>query len=145
MLTALALSAIKQLRPRLLMINYQDPDYVHWGNRHFYTRAISIIDEGVREIHSAVQADPEYRDRTVFVVVPDCGRDSNRMMAVPFQHHFNSKSSHEIFALVSGPKEWVPRGKKTRPQQQISVARTIGEIMRFPTPLAAADSLFQGA
>src|SRR5262249_15171352 len=48
-LTALALRALTELRPRLMMINYQDPDYVHWGNPQFYTRAISIIDEGVRE------------------------------------------------------------------------------------------------
>ncbi len=144
-LTALALRAIARLRPRLMMINYQDPDYVHWGNPNFYTRAISIIDEGIREIHAAVQADPEYRDRTVFVIVPDCGRDSNRLMSVPFQHHFNTKSAREIFAVVAGPEKWVPHGKtpQTKPQEQISVAATIGEIMRFPTPHAEPLSLFK--
>jgi hypothetical protein len=64
-LTALALHALERLRPRLLMINYQDPDYVHWGNPNFYTRAISIIDEGVREIYRSVEADEEYRNNTV--------------------------------------------------------------------------------
>lgn len=144
-LTALALRALKKLRPKLMMINYQDPDYVHWGNRHFYTRAVSIIDEGIREIHSAVQADEEYRDNTVFVVVPDCGRDSNRLMAVPFQHHFGSRSAHEIFALVAGPKKWVPHASRryTRMQHQISVARTVGDIMRFPTPHVSVDSLLK--
>jgi hypothetical protein len=144
-LTALALRALAQLRPRLMMINYQDPDYVHWGNAHFYTRAISIIDEGIREIHNAVQADEHYRDRTVFVVVPDCGRDNNQLMSVPFQHHFDSRSAHDIFALIAGPKEWVPHGKEPqrKNQQQISVARTIGEIMKFPTPHAEQQSLFK--
>jgi len=59
LLTTRALRALRELKPRLLMINYPDPDYVHWGNRQFYTRAISIIDEGIREIYSAVQADRE--------------------------------------------------------------------------------------
>ncbi len=145
LLTALALRAIERLRPRLMIINYQDPDYVHWGNPNFYTRAIGIIDEGIREIHAAVQADPEYRDRTVFVVVPDCGRDSNRLMSVPFQHHFNTRSAREIFAVVAGPPQWVPHGKtpRTKPQQQISVAATIGAIMNFPTPHAEPQSLFK--
>ncbi len=144
-LTALALRAMKQLRPRLMMINYQDPDYVHWGNRHFYTRAVSIIDEGVREICSAVQADDAYRDNTVFVVVPDCGRDSNRLMSVPFQHHFNTKSAHEIFAVVAGPKRFVHHAARrcSAPQQQIGVAKTVAEIMQFPAPHAAADSLLK--
>ncbi len=143
-LTTLALRAIKELRPRLMMINYQDPDYVHWGNPHFYTRAIAIIDEGIREIYHTVQADEEYRDNTVFVIVPDCGRDNNRCIDIPFQHHFNSKSSHEIFAVVAGPKKWVPRGGTiTKKQQQISAASTVGELMGFLTPHCDEASLLK--
>jgi hypothetical protein len=143
LLTALTLRVLRDLKPKLLMINYQDPDYVHWGNPNFYTRAISIIDEGVREIYSAVQADEEYRDRTVFLVVPDCGRDSNRCMPVPFQHHFGgSRTSHEIFVVASGPG--IVRGgvrvERARPHQQISVAGTIGKIMNFPTPRIDASA-----
>lgn len=149
LLTTLSLWAIRELKPRLMMINYQDPDYVHWGPRQFYTRAIAIIDEGVREIYSATQADEAYRDNTVFVVVPDCGRDSNRAMPVPFQHHFNSKSAHEIFALVAGPRRFVPHERepvaRARPHQQIQVARTIGEIMDFDTPHANNQSLLGDA
>ena len=136
LLTTLTLWALKELRPKLMMINYQDTDYVHWGNRSFYTRGISIIDEGVREIYNAVQADPLYRDNTVFLLVPDCGRDSNRAMPVPFQHHFNSRSSREIFVLASGPS--IVRGgqvvSRHSAHQQISVAATLGKIMDFNTP-----------
>src|SRR5260221_9638517 len=84
LLTTLSLWALRELKPKFMMINYQDPDYVHWGPRQFYHRAISIIDEGVREIYNATQGDEQYRDNTVFVVVPDCGRDSNRSMPVPY-------------------------------------------------------------
>src|SRR5262249_1694878 len=72
-LTTLALRALRELRPRLLMINYQDPDYVHWGNPNFYTRTVSIIDDGIRQIYEACQADNgdghghTYRDNTVFI------------------------------------------------------------------------------
>jgi len=149
LLTTLTLWAIRELRPKLMMINYQDPDYVHWGPRQFYTRAIAIIDEGVREIYSATQADEAYRANTVFVIVPDCGRDSNRAMPVPYQHHFNSRSAHEIFALVAGPRRFVPHQRepvaRARPQQQTQVARTIGQIMNFETPHANAQSLLAEA
>lgn len=145
LLTTLSLWALKELRPRLLMINYQDPDYVHWGPAHFYPRAISIIDEGVRELWNAVQADEEYRDNTVFVIVPDCGRDNNLALSVPFQHHFNSKCAHEIFGVVAGPKRYVPQSPRayTRRTEQTSVTATIGDLMGFATPLAEAPSLFQ--
>jgi hypothetical protein len=144
LLTTLSLWAIRELRPKLMMVNYQDPDYVHWGPRQFYHRAISIIDEGVRELYSAVQADEAYRDNTVFVVIPDCGRDSNRAMPVPYQHHFNTRSAHEIFALVSGPRRFIGAGAARpidRLQQQIYIPKTIGEIMNFETPDATNRSL----
>lgn len=128
LLTELTVRAIKELRPRLLMVNYNDPDYVHWGNPSHYTRGISIIDEGMQRIVATVEADEAYRDNTVFVIVPDCGRDANRAMAVPFQHHFNSRTAHEIFGLVFGPG--IARGQVVdRTVEQISVASTIGAVM----------------
>ena len=48
LLTALATRALRELKPRLMMVNYQDPDYVHWGNPSHYTRAIQIIDDGLQ-------------------------------------------------------------------------------------------------
>jgi hypothetical protein len=142
-LTTLALRALRELSPRLMMINYQDPDYVHWGPANFYTRAISIIDDGVQQIFDAVQADPQYRDNTVFLVVPDCGRDNNLCMSVPYQHHFGSKSAHQIFAIAAGPG--IARAKRPvdRKVQQISVAATVGTLMKFPTSYvdAAAGAL----
>ncbi|MBI1831578.1 MAG: twin-arginine translocation signal domain-containing protein [Planctomycetes bacterium] len=145
LLTTLALWAIRELKPKLMMINYQDPDYVHWGPRQFYTRAISIIDEGVREIYSAAQGDEQYRDKTVFVVVPDCGRDSNRAMPVPYQHHFNTRSAHQIFALIAGPRRLGLRAgvPVDRTQQQTFIARTIGQLMGFETPHADGQSLLR--
>ena len=140
LLTELSLRALKELRPRLLMVNYNDPDYVHWGNMTHYTRGIAIIDEGLRQLVSAIEADSEYRDNTIFVVVPDCGRDSNSMMAVPCQHHFGSRSSHEIFALMFGPG--LPKGVTVDHRvDQTSVAATIGKFMGFPTAFAEGPVL----
>ena len=88
------------------------------------------MDEGLKQIVAAVEADPEYRDNTLFVVVPDCGRDSNPFADIPCQHHFNSKSSHEIFALVTGPG--VVRGAVVdKLADQTQIAATIAHFMKF--------------
>lgn len=128
LLTELTVRALKQLRPKLLIVNFNDPDYVHWGNPMHYTIGISVIDEGIKRIVEAVEADEEYRGNTVFAIVPDCGRDTNRMMDVPFQHHFGSRSSHEIFGLFFGAG--IARGQVVdRTVDQISVAATISHAM----------------
>lgn len=140
LLTTLALRAMAALKPRLMLVNYQDPDYVHWGNASHYARAITVIDEGLRQIVTAAAAEAAYRDNTVFVVVPDCGRDDNPLMAVPYQHHFNSRAAREIFALVVGPG--VPKGVVVdRAVEQADIAPTIGGLMGFAVAKAEGRAL----
>ncbi len=94
----------------------------------------------MKQLVNGIEADPFYRDNTVCVIVPDCGRDNNRLVAVPYQHHFNSKSSHQIWALILGPG--VPRNKVVdHPVDQISVAATVGHYMNMPTRFAEGPPL----
>ncbi len=140
LLTELTIRALKELRPKMIMVNYNDPDYVHWGYMSHYTRGIAVMDEGLRQIVSTVEADPEYRDNTVFVVVPDCGRDTNPFADVPCQHHFGSRSSHEIFALIFGPG--IQKGViYDKPVDQVSVAATIGKLTGTPAEFAEGPIL----
>lgn len=140
LLTELSLRAMKQLRPRLMMINYNDPDYVHWGIPAHYTRAISIIDQDIRKLVEFTERDEFYAGRTIFAIVPDCGRDDNPFAPVPFQHHFNSKAAHEIFALFFGPG--VARNQVIdMPCRQIAVAPTIARLMNVTPTHTEADAL----
>jgi hypothetical protein len=143
LLTELAVRAMAELQPRFLMVNYQDPDYVHWGNPSHYTRAIAIIDEGLQRLVTAADADPFYRDNTVFVITPDCGRDANPLAEVPFQHHFNSRSAHETWAVIFGPG--ISKGVIDRPVDQSAIAPTIAAAMGFTATRAegtAIDGVF---
>lgn len=140
LLTELAVQAMQKLHPRLIMINYNDPDYVHWGNPAHYFNGISIMDQGLRRLVATVENLPEYRDNTVFMVVPDCGRENNRAVAVPFQHHFGGRSSREIFALTFGTG--IAKGVVIdRAVQQSDVAGTLGAVMGFKTTHAEGSVL----
>ena len=140
LLTELSIRAMAQLRPRLMMVNYQDPDYVHWGNASHYTRAISIIDEGLAQIVDFSDHDPFYRDNTIFVVVPDCGRDANLLVDLPYQHHFNSRSAHEIWALIFG--SGIGKNRVVdEPVDQSAIAKSIAALMGFTADRAEGDVL----
>jgi hypothetical protein len=142
LLTELGVRALAELQPRFLMVNYQDPDYVHWGNPSHYTRAIAIIDEGLQRLVSAADADPFYRGNTIFVITPDCGRDANPLAEVPFQHHFNSRSAHETWAVIFGPG--IGKGVVDRPVDQSAIAPTIAAAMGFAAT-QAEGSVIEGA
>jgi hypothetical protein len=140
LLTALALGAMEQLQPRLMMVNFQDSDYVHWGNPSHYTRAIQIIDDGLRQIVAAADTLPFYRDNTVIVVTPDCGRDANPLMGVPFQHHFNSAAAHETWAVLAG--SGIAKGAVAdRPADQSAIAPTIAALMGFRAARSEGEAL----
>jgi hypothetical protein len=139
LLTELATRAMAELKPRFMMVNYQDPDYVHWGNPTHYTRAIAIIDEGLQRLVSMADADPFYRENTIFVITPDCGRDTNPVANVPFQHHFNSRSAHEVWAVVFGPG--IGKGVADRPVDQSAIAPTIAAAMGFNASRAEGSAI----
>ena len=140
LLTELSLWSLKHLRPKLMMVNFNDPDYVHWGNMSHYTRGIAVIDEGLKQLVQFTDSDEAYRDNTVFVIVPDCGRDSNPLISVPCQHHFNSRSAHEIWALIMGPG--IRKGIVVdKPSDQISIASTVGHCMSMATPFTEGPVL----
>ncbi|MBT5710599.1 hypothetical protein HOI71_06125 [Candidatus Poribacteria bacterium] len=142
LLTELSVRAMRELRPKLMMVNYNDCDYVHWGNMSHYTRGVAIMDEGLRRLVEAADAEDAYRDNTVFVVVPDCGRDDNPFMAVPCQHHANTRSAREIFALIVGPGiapgVWIDDTT-----DQIAVAPTVAALMGVGAPDAEGTALEQ--
>lgn len=140
LLTELAVTAMTELSPKLMMVCYQDPDYVHWGNASHYTRAIAVIDDGLKRLVAASEALPAYRDNTVFVIVPDCGRDANPLMDVPFQHHFNSRAAHEIFAVLFGTG--IAKGRQIRSaKDQTAIAPTVATLMGLTASSAEGDSL----
>ncbi len=140
LLAELTVWAIKYLRPKLVMVNFQDPDYVHWGYASHYLNGISIIDQGIQRIVKAVAADPEYRDNTIFCIVPDCGRDSNLFLPVPYQHHFNSRSAHEVFALLVGPGIQANQIVDRR-VSQIDITPTLAQLMQCSAEYAKGQVL----
>lgn len=139
LLTELAVRAMTDLQPRLMMVNYQDPDYVHFGNPSHYTRAIAIIDEGLQRLVSMADAHPFYRSKTIFVITPDCGRDANPLAEVPFQHHFNSRSAHEVWAVIFGAG--IGKGVVDKPVDQSAIAPTIAAAMGFAAPRAEGTAI----
>ena len=140
LLTALATRALNELKPRLMMVNYQDPDYVHWGNPSHYTRAIQVIDDGLQRLVETVEADPFYRENTIFVISPDCGRDDNPLMGIPFQHHFNSRMAHETWSVIFGPGIELGR-VLDKPIDQSAIAPTIAALMGFRATQSEGDTL----
>ncbi|NJM83952.1 MAG: hypothetical protein HC844_17225 [Tabrizicola sp.] len=73
------------------------------------------------------------------MITPDCGRDANPLAEVPFQHHFNSASAHEVWAVIFGPG--IGKGVIDRPVDQSAIAPTIAAAMGFAAPRAEGSAI----
>ncbi len=123
-----------------MLINYEDPDAVHLGTKSHYTRGISIIDKSIQQLVKTVETDPFYKDNTVFVIVPDCGRTNNLLMDIPYQHHFNTRSTREIFAMIYGTG--IAKNQIiNHTVDQTSIAATVAQIMGFEAEFAEGPIL----
>ena len=89
---------------------------------------------------NALDQDDQYRANTLVVITPDCGRDANPLMSVPFQHHFNSGAAHEVWALMVGPG--VAAGRVyDRVVDQTSIATTLAQVMGVRATRSEGDVL----
>ena len=63
------------------------------------------------------------------MITRDCGRDVKTLAEIPFQYHFNSRSAHEVWAVIFGPG--IGKGVIERPVDQSAIVPTIAAAMGF--------------
>ena len=136
--TEATIHALRTLKPRLLMVNFQDCDYAHWGPRHFYDEGVRRMDQGLRRIVEEIQRNPHYRENTVVFVVPEVGRGTNldqkggsKHLRTDYQHHNpDDLGSHQTFLLAwgSGIRPGITIDEERAP---IDLPATVGQMLGF--------------
>src|ERR1035437_3859659 len=96
---------MRELAPTLLWITLHDIDVAHAGAFSLYIDAIRRSDSICAELWSAIQSEPEYKDRTNLFILPDFGRDSDGDAGGNgFQHHRTGDAlSRTTWMVALGP------------------------------------------
>ena len=75
-----------------------------------------------------LQENPNYKDRTTLLVVPELGRDGDANTANGFlNHRSGDPSCRDVWLLALG--QGLSRGESERPVQHVDVAATALEIL----------------
>ncbi len=123
---------MSQLAPSLLWITLHDIDIAHSGAFSLYIDGIRRSDRLCAEIWSAIQSEPEYKDRTTLFILPDFGRDSDMDSGGNgFQHHRTGDPLSRttwMLALGSGAKE---KTVVDRPVESVDLVPTVGAVLGF--------------
>ncbi len=136
------LEYVRTGRARVLFVGYGETD--DWGHQGRYDLILDSahrFDGFVRQLWDTMQAMPQYRGRTTFILTADHGRGSG-----PVQwkdHGVAEKGSENIWIGVIGP-DTKPLGERrnvaplTQSQIAATVAAFVGEDYRAAVPRAAA-------
>ncbi len=137
---------MRQVAPSLLWITLHDMDVAHAGAFSLYLDGIRRTDRLCGEIWNFIQSEPEYKDRTSLLILPDFGRDSDfNASCNGFQHHRSGDAmSRTTWMMALGPhiRQNTIVG---RPLESLDLVPTIGALLGFPTPRAQGKPITEVA
>ncbi len=119
---------IKRHRPRVLFVGYGDTDsWAHLGRIDQYLRSGKLVDQFIGELWTMMQAMPQYRGSTTFIITTDHGRGQ----AMDWKNHGEKIAGAEnIWMAVIGP-DTPALGERSgiEPVTQSQVAATVAALL----------------
>lgn len=132
---------LQRERPRLLFVGYGETDeWAHLGRYDLVLRSTHQFDKFVAELWSMLQAMPEYRDQTTFIITADHGRGSG--LKKWRDHGRKVAGAEDIWLAVLGP-DTAALGERaqiapiTQSQIAATIAALLGKDFRESAPAAA--------
>ena len=123
------LEYVSREHPRVLFVGFGETDeWAHSGRYDLVLRSARENDGFIEQLWKTVQALPEYRDQTTFIVATDHGRGGG-----PEEwknHGAEQKGSENIWMAVIGP-DTPPLGERSNvdPVSQSQIAQTIAALL----------------
>ena len=131
---------MREFGPRLILVNFWDMDVAHWGSYSLYLQAITRTDRLVGMLWDEVQSDPQYKDKTTFLVLPELGRDGDINASNGFlNHRSGDPSCRNMWMLALGTG--VTKGESEAPVHHVDVAATAAELLDVRATGMAGTSL----
>jgi hypothetical protein len=105
------LDYVKTAQPRILFVGYGETDnWAHQGRYDLVLDSAHRMDHFVKQLWDTMQAMPEYRGTTTFIITTDHGRGSG--LTEWKEHGVEEKGSENIWIAVLGP-DTAPLGERT--------------------------------
>lgn len=136
---ASALEYIREYQPRVLFVGYGEPDEWAHGRRYdLYLRSIHRVDANIAELWNVMQAMPQYRGSTTFIITADHGRGSGNDWT---DHGKDVNGAERVWMAIIGPDTPAigVRSNEEVTQSQIAatIAALLGKNFNAAQPLAA--------
>jgi hypothetical protein len=123
------LDYVRTAHPRVLFVGYGETDnWAHQGRYDLVLDSAHRTDYFVGQLWNAMQAMPQYRGNTTFIITTDHGRGSG--LTEWKEHGVEEKGSENVWIAVLGP-DTPPLGERTNvaPVTQAQIAATVAAFV----------------
>ena len=123
------LDYVRTAKPRVLFVGYGETDnWAHQGRYDLVLESAQRTDAFIKELWETMQAMPQYRDTTTFIITADHGRGSGPVEWK--EHGIAEKGSENVWIAVLGPDTaQLGERKHVEAVTQSQIAATIAALM----------------
>lgn len=116
---------MRRFAPSVLVVNFSDVEAAHFGMYSLHLAGIRNTDRLVYELWQEAERNPEYRAKTLMVIMPEFGRDPDGSNTNGFlNHRSNDETCRTAWMMCLGQP--LPRARTVdRPVQQVDLCPTL--------------------
>jgi hypothetical protein len=120
---------MRKFAPHLLVVAFSDVEAAHFGSYALHTSGIKTADRLTYQLWQEIQANPDYRDQTTMIVLPEFGRDPDGSSTNGFfNHRANSESTRDTWMMALGAGVDKPQIIE-RPIRHVDVCPTLASLL----------------
>ena len=94
---------MRKFAPNLLVTVLSDVEAAHFGSYAMHLAGIRTADRLVYQLWQEIEANPEYRNKTTLLILPEFGRDPDGSSTNGFfNHRANEESTRDSWAMILG-------------------------------------------
>ncbi len=120
---------MRKFSPRVLVVVFSDVEAAHFGSYAMHLSGIRTVDRLAYQLWQEVQANPDYRDTTTMLILPEFGRDPDGSSTNGFfNHRANEESTRDTWMMALGAGVDKPQIIE-RPVLHIDVCPTLASLL----------------
>ena len=123
------LEIMRKFAPQVLVVAYSDVEAAHFGSYSLHMAGIKTADRLTYQLWQEIESNPDYRDKTTMVVLPEFGRDPDGSSTNGFfNHRANTDSTRDTWMMTLGAAVDRPQIIE-RPIRHIDLCPTLTNLL----------------
>ncbi len=120
---------MRKFAPRVLVVALSDVEAAHFGSYALHLSGIKTADRLSWQLWQEIESNPDYKDKTTMIILPEFGRDPDGSSTNGFfNHRANEESTRNTWMLALGTAIDKPQIIE-RPILHIDVCPTLADLL----------------